>query len=161
MDNEIRAAVLTISDTRTFETDISGARIETLLKEFGAAEIERLLSSDDFESIRQMLLSICETDVNLAITTGGTGFAPRDNTPEATLAVVEKVIPGIPEAIRAESAKHTKFAMISRAACGIRNGTLIINFPGSAKGVEQCFEVIRPILAHSIDLISGRGKHGE
>ena len=159
MANEIRTVVVSVSDTRDESNDVSGDRVRELLVDFGAVVIDKIIVSDDFENLRQTIYSLTETDCNLILTTGGTGFAPRDNTPEATLAVIEKETPGISEAMRAESAKHTRFAMISRGVSGIRNGTLIINLPGSTKGVEQCFSVIAGILEHSVGLIEGQTNH--
>ncbi len=93
------------------------------------------------------------------MTTGGTGFGPRDNTPEATLRVIEREASGLAEAIRSETLKHTSMAMISRGVCGIRSGTLIVNLPGSPKAVRESFDVIRPVLAHAIALIEGHTSH--
>jgi len=159
MANSIRAAVVSVSDTRDETNDISGDRLAELLTESGAVVVEKLIVSDDFEDLRQTIYSLTETEANLILTTGGTGFAPRDNTPEATLAVIEKEAPGISEALRIESAKHTKFSMLSRGVSGIRNNTLIINLPGSTKGVEQCYAVISGILSHSVDLLRGNTGH--
>ena len=97
--------------------------------------------------------------MNLIVTTGGTGFAERDNTPEVTLAIIEKEAPGLAEAMRLETLKNTPTAMLSRGVCGIRNQTLIINLPGSPKGVQECFAVIKPVLQHAVNLISGANKH--
>ena len=110
--------------------------------------------------MRETLYNLTEReDVNLVVTTGGTGFGPRDNTPEATRAVIEREAPGLAEAMRRETAVKTPMAMLSRGICGIRGNTLIINLPGSPKGVEECFEVIRPVVRHAIDQISGNTKH--
>ena len=98
-------------------------------------------------------------DVNLIITTGGTGFAERDITPEATRAVIEKEAQGIAEAMRYQTMKNTPMAMLSRGVCGIRHHTLILNFPGSPKGVQECFEVVSPVLQHAINLLSGNTNH--
>src|SRR4029078_11668700 len=98
-------------------------------------------------------------DVNLIITTGGTGLGPRDNIPEATQRVIEREAPGIGEAIRAESLKVTPMAMISRGVCGVRSATLIINLPGSPKAVQEGFAVIAAVLPHAIDLLEGRTAH--
>ena len=97
--------------------------------------------------------------MNLIVTTGGTGFAARDNTPEATRAVIEKEAPGLAEAMRSETAKINPKAWLSRGVCGIRHNTLIINLPGSPKGAAECFEVIKPILPHAVNLLAGNTRH--
>lgn len=159
MNNKIIAVVISVSDTRSESDDVSGDNLVELLNEIGAVVIEKIIVTDDFDNLCQTLYSLTETEANLILTTGGTGFAERDNTPEATLAVIEKETPGISEAMRFETLKNTKFAMLSRGVSGIRNQTLIINLPGSPKGVKECFEVIKPILQHSINLILGKTKH--
>jgi molybdenum cofactor synthesis domain-containing protein len=95
-------------------------------------------------------------DVNLIMTTGGTGFSPRDNTPEATRAVIEKEAPGLSEAMRMETLKQTPLSMLSRGVCGIRSGALIVNLPGSPRGVRESFSVIKPVLSHAIGLLAGK-----
>src|SRR5262249_1897408 len=116
--------------------------------------------SDVLQHVRDTLFSLAEReDINLILTTGGTGFGPRDNTPEATRAVIEREAPGIAEAMRRETSVKTPMAMLSRGICGIHRNTLIINLPGSPKAVRECFEVIRPVLKHAIDLISGKTQH--
>jgi molybdenum cofactor synthesis domain-containing protein len=95
----------------------------------------------------------------LIVTTGGTGLGPRDNTPEATRRVIKREAPGISETIRAESLKVTPMAMISRGVAGVASGTLIINLPGSPKAVRESFAVIKPVLAHSVDLLAGHTRH--
>lgn len=159
---KINAIVVTVSDSRDEQTDVSGVTLLGLLLSIGAEVHEKIIVSDDFENLRQTLYSLTEReDVNLIVTTGGTGFAERDNTPEATRAIIEKEVPGIPEAMRSETLKNTPFAMLSRGVCGIRNQTLIINLPGSPKGVQECFAVIKPVLQHAINLISGETKHND
>ncbi|MFM9904142.1 MAG: molybdenum cofactor biosynthesis protein B [Pyrinomonadaceae bacterium] len=159
-DTFINAAIVTVSDTRTMADDLSGDRLEQLLGSLGAEIIERLIVNDELEHIRNTLYTLTEReDINLIVTTGGTGFGPRDNTPEATLSVIEREAPGLSEAMRRETASLHPFAMLSRGVCGIRGRTLIINLPGSPKGVEECFEVIRPVLQHAISQISGNTKH--
>ena len=104
------------------------------------------------------MAAICDQDqADVIFTTGGTGFAPRDVTPEATLDVVERLAPGIPEAMRARSMQVTDRAMLTRAVAGIRNSTLIINLPGSPKAVRECLEVILPPLEHGIEMLRGKG----
>lgn len=151
---------MTVSDSRTIENDPSGDRLFSQLEEIGAQVLLRLTAADDLMPLRELLYSLAEReDIDLIITTGGTGFGPRDNTPEATRAVIERETPGLAEAMRRETAVKTPMAMLSRGICGIRGTTLIINLPGSPKGVEECFEVIRPVLKHAIDQISGNTKH--
>ena len=159
-DRKIRAIAVSVSDTRRADNDISGDKLVGLLTVAGIEAVDKIIVSDNFDDIRQTLHSLAmRDDVDLIVTTGGTGFAERDNTPEATLSVIEKEAPGLAEAMRAETLKNTPFVMLSRGICGIRNSTLIINLPGSPKGVEECFEVIRPVLKHAIDQLRGRTKH--
>ncbi len=159
-NEKMRAIVVTVSDSRTEKTDASGAMLINLLSEIGAEIVEKIIISDDFEDLRQMLFILAEReDTNLIVTTGGTGFAPCDNTPEATRSVIEKEAPGLAEAMRLETLKKTPTAMLSRGVCGIRGNTLIINLPGSPQGVKECFEVIKFVLPHAISLISGNTKH--
>ncbi len=156
----IIAAIVTVSDTRHLADDVSGDRLVELLTDFGAVIAERLIVTDDLKRLTDTLCSLADRDgINLIISTGGTGFGPRDNAPEATRAVIEREAPGIAEAMRRETAPKTPTAMLSRAVCGIRGNTLIINFPGSPKGVAECFDVIRPVLQHAIKLISGDTTH--
>jgi molybdenum cofactor synthesis domain-containing protein len=162
MSTAIRAAVITASDacSRGERPDDSGAALVELLEGSGAEVVETRILSDDLEPLVQTLETIARrVDVNLIVTTGGTGLGPRDNTPEATLQVIEREVPGIAEAIRAESLKVTKMAMISRGLAGVASGTLIINLPGSPKAVRESFAVIKPVLAHAVDLIAGWTRH--
>ncbi len=157
---DIRAAIITVSDTRNTTNDLSGDKLAALLLSINAEMIERLIFTDDLEGVRDILIALSKReDINLIITTGGTGFGPRDNTPEATLAAIDREAPGLSEAMRRETAAMHPFAMLSRGVCGIRDQTLIINLPGSPKGVEECFEVIRPVLQHAINQISGTKEH--
>jgi molybdopterin adenylyltransferase len=157
---KISAFIVTISDTRRLETDASGDNLAELLLSVDAEIVGKLIVSDDLDDIRSTLLVLTEReDVNLVLTTGGTGFAPRDNTPEATLAVIDREARGIAEAMRRETAEKTPMAMLSRGVAGIKNGTLIINLPGSPKAVAECFDVIRPILHHAVDLLAGHSSH--
>lgn len=157
---KIRAVVLTVSDSRKESDDVSGVTLVGLLLAIGAEIQEKLIVSDDFNDLRNTLLSLCERDdVNLIITTGGTGLTERDNTPEATQAVIVKEVPGLSEAMRFTTLQQTNTAMLSRGVCGIRGNTLIINLPGSPKGVQECFDVIKPVLQHAINLLAGNTKH--
>ncbi len=158
MDGQLRAAVLSISDTRHDDDDVSGKLLADLVNAAGFSA-ERTIVSDEKDSIIAELESLSASDLHLLLTTGGTGFSPRDNTPEATLAVIEKEAPGLAEAMRRETFSKTPMAMLSRGVCGVRGQTLIINLPGSPKAVEECFEVIRPILRHAIDQVRGIGGH--
>lgn len=159
-NSKIKAIVVTVSDTRDEATDVSGVTLLGLLISFGATVHEKIIVSDDFETLRNTLYALTEReDVNLIITNGGTGFSARDNTPEATRAVIEKEAPGLAEAMRSETAKINPKAILARGVCGIRNNTLIINLPGSPKGVGECFEVLKPVLNHAVDLLEGNTKH--
>ena len=158
----IQAVVITVSDacSRGEREDTSGSALKQLLVEHNAQIVESVILADDLDPLAQALKTFAErNDVNLIVTTGGTGLGPRDNTPEATLRVIEREVPGIAEAIRAESLKTTPMAMISRGVCGVYAGTLIINLPGSPKAVPETFAVIAPVLAHSVDLLAGKTAH--
>lgn len=159
MASGIRAVVITVSDacSRGERKDESGEVLMQLLKEMSAQIVATRIVSDDLEPLIQTMLEFANRpDVNLLVTTGGTGFAPRDNTPEATLAIIERAAPGLAEAMRMETLKHTPMAMISRGVCGIRSGALIVNLPGSPKGVRESFAVIKPVLKHAVSLIAGQ-----
>ena len=158
----IHAIVITVSDacSRGEREDTSGKSLVQLLTDIGANIVETTIVSDDLEPLIKSLREFADRDdVNLIITTGGTGLGPRDNTPEATQAVIERQAPGISEAIRAESLKETRMAMLSRGVCGVRSGTLIINLPGSPKAVKESFAVVAPVLAHALELLAGRTAH--
>lgn len=158
----IRAAVLTVSDTRTEGDDASGDRLVELLKASGVVVADRSIVSDDLGGISAKLAGLSRgSKLDLILTTGGTGFAPRDNTPEATMAVIEREAPGIAEAMRRETAGKTPSAMLSRGVAGITGSTLIINLPGSPKAVEECFAVVHPVLRHAVDLIRGKTSHAD
>jgi molybdenum cofactor synthesis domain-containing protein len=154
----IRAVVITVSDacSRGERKDASGELLVQLLRELGAEIVATRVLSDDPDPLADALREFADwRNVNLIITTGGTGLAPRDNTPEATLAVIEREASGLAEAMRSETLKQTPMAMISRGVCGIRSGTLIINLPGSPKAVGESFAVIAPVLNHAVALLAG------
>jgi molybdenum cofactor synthesis domain-containing protein len=159
---EIRAVVITVSDAcaRGEREDSSGAALAELLQDANATIVDRQVVSDDLDPLVQLLVDSAErSDVNLILTTGGTGLGPRDNTPEATRQVIEREAQGISEAMRVETLKQTPMAMISRGVSGVCSGTLIINLPGSPKAVKESFAIIKPVLPHAIDLIAGNTKH--
>jgi molybdenum cofactor synthesis domain-containing protein len=158
----IRAVLITVSDGCAYgaREDLSGAALLELLEELGAEVVAKEIVSDDLEPLSEKLRSWADRrEVNLIVTTGGTGFGPRDNTPEATRAILEREAPGLSEAMRAETRKATPMAMISRGVCGTRSGTIIINLPGSPKAVRESFAVIKPVLPHVMALLEGRTEH--
>ena len=153
----MRFCVLTVSDrcAKGEKEDKSGPQISEILAPYGETA-QYLCVPDEQPLIEAALIEMCdEICADLILTTGGTGFAPRDVTPEATKAVIEKEVPGIPEAIRAESLKITPRAMLSRATAGIRGKTLIINLPGSPKAVRESLAVVIPVLDHALETLSG------
>lgn len=157
----IRAAILILSDKgyRGEREDKSGPALRALLNACAQVVSETLLP-DEREEIAAALRKLCDSgEVDVVFTSGGTGFAPRDVTPEATMEVIERAVPGIPEAMRARSMQITDRAMLSRAAAGIRGRTLIVNLPGSPKAVTECMEVLLPVLAHAVEIL--RGDTGE
>lgn len=155
------AGVITISDRASagIYEDKSGKVLVDLLKDFGFEVKKYEIIADDFDQIKEKLIEYSEENISLILTSGGTGFAQRDITPEASLAVFEKRCPGISEAIRNESAQITPMAYLSRAEAGIRNNSLIINFPGSPKACKENFEIIKSFLIHGLETIAGIDRH--
>ena len=162
MPTQIHAVIITASDacSRGEREDKSGELLVQLLTDIGAHIVTKEILSDDLEPLSDKLREYADRpDVNLILTTGGTGFGPRDHTPEATQKIIEREAPGLSEAMRIETLKNTPMAMISRGVSGIRSSTLIVNLPGSPKAVRESFEVIKPVLNHAIDLLSGETRH--
>lgn len=156
---EIRAVAITVSDrcARGEQRDESGIVLVELLREMKAEIVATEILPDDLEPLADKLRTYADRpDVNLVVTTGGTGLSPRDNTPEATRAVIHREAPGLAEAMRAATLQQTPTAMLSRGVCGTRSDALIINLPGSPAGVRDCFIVVRAVLPHAIALLAGR-----
>ncbi|MQL51151.1 molybdopterin adenylyltransferase [Desulfofundulus thermobenzoicus] len=155
-----RVGILTASDkgSRGEREDKSADVIREMVAAIDGEVVAYRLVPDDLEVLKENLITMVDRDrLDLVLTTGGTGFSPRDNTPEATRAVIEREVPGIPEAMRAESMKKNPRAMLSRAVAGIRHRTLIINLPGSPRGVRECLEAVLPALPHGLEILTGRG----
>lgn len=153
-----KVAIVCMSDkgSKGEREDISTQVIEKIILENGYKITKKVLIPDDFQKIKDTLIEICDNNhVDLILTTGGTGFSKRDVTPEATEEIIEKRVPGIPEAIRAYSLTITKRAMLSRATAGIRKDTLIINMPGSPKAVEESLTYIISELKHGLEILVG------
>lgn len=154
----MKSAVITCSDSGFMgkREDKSGPEVKKIAEEYGYETVFYKILPDDRKMISDELIKIADGKIaDVIFTTGGTGFSKRDITPEATIDVCEKLVPGIPEAMRFYSMQITKRAMLSRAACGIRKDTLIINLPGSVKAVKECMEVIMPELKHGIEILNG------
>jgi molybdopterin adenylyltransferase len=153
---KIRIGILTVSDrsARGERTDESGPRLEALVGERGWEVASTAVLPDDLPTLHGLLVSWVDGgDIDVILTTGGTGFSPRDVTPEATRAIIERDAPGLAEAMRAASLNFTPHAMLSRALAGIRKNTLIVNLPGNPRGAEENFNVIAPVLEHAVQLI--------
>jgi molybdopterin adenylyltransferase len=153
---ELRVGILTVSDrsSRGERPDASGPALVEIIEKQGWQVIRVDVQPDELMSLRQTLAEWADSDdVDLILTTGGTGFAPRDLTPEATLAIVDRLAPGLAEAMRAESLKITPHAMLSRAVAGIRGQVLIVNLPGSPKAAVENMGVIIPALEHAVQVL--------
>ena len=154
----IRAGVITMSDkgSRGEREDLSGAEIVRMLAGAGIQAEVTVIVPDETERIKEALVDFADAKhLDLIVTTGGTGVSPRDVTPDATLAVIDREVPGMAEAMRARSIAVTPHAMISRAVVGIRGRTLIVNLPGSPKSVRENLAVILPALPHALEKIKG------
>jgi molybdopterin adenylyltransferase len=150
-------AIITASDkgSRGEREDLSGKKIAEIIEGAGYGLHSLTILPDEVELLANKMKELATADVALVLTTGGTGFSPRDCTPEATLSVIERNVPGIPEAMRYKSLQITDRAMLSRAVAGIRGRTLIVNLPGSPKAVTECLEFILPSLDHGLKIMRG------
>jgi molybdenum cofactor synthesis domain-containing protein len=154
-----QAAVLTLSDScsRGDREDLSGPALTDALSGAGFSVVRSAVMPDGRKPVGQKLASWCDDEsCDLVLTTGGTGFSPTDETPEATLDIAERLVPGLPELMRAKSAESVSTAWLSRAAACIRSGTLVVNLPGSRKGALECLAIIAPLLPHALEILSGR-----
>ena len=154
----LRFGILTISDrsARGERADTSGPALDAVIIAQDWSVDRTAIIPDDLAEIRRVLVSWADSgDLDVILTTGGTGFSPRDVTPEATLAVIDRQAPGISEAMRAASLQVTQHAMLSRAMAGMRAGTLIVNLPGSPKGAVENLQVVLPVLPHAVQLLQG------
>ena len=152
----IRFGILTVSDrsSRGERADLSGPALANQIQAEGWSVVRQEVLPDDESAIRERLINWTDSgEMDVILTTGGTGFSPRDVTPEATRAVIERAVPGLAEAMRAASLKITPHAMLSRIVTGIRKRTLIINLPGSPKGAVENLEIVMPVLPHAIQLL--------
>ena len=155
---DLQAAVLTASDRCSRGApDLSGALLVRQLSELGFQLAEHAVVPDDKLAIVKKLVHWSDDlNVNLIVTTGGTGASPRDVTPEATRMAIDRPFPGLCEAMRAESTKHTPFGLLSRSEAGSRGRTLILNFPGNPKAIEELWPVVAPVLVHACRLLAGQ-----
>ena len=150
-------SVLTVSDSCKEGTriDKSGPAISEMMDEAGYTKIESRITEDGVKPVSQSIQDMSRSEVDLLLTTGGTGFSPRDFTPEATELICDRKVPGIPEMLRYRSSEKVKAAWLSRGAAGIKGNTLVINLPGSVKAVTECIEFLLPILPHAIEVLRG------
>jgi molybdenum cofactor synthesis domain-containing protein len=155
-----RAAVLTVSDScsRGEKNDLSGPAVAEALRRRKFEVVLRSVVPDELTAIQEKLIELCRS-AQLVVTTGGTGIAPRDVTPEATRAVCNRFIDGIAEQMRAQGIRKTRFAALSRAVCGIRGRSVILNLPGSPAGAVESLEAVVDLLPHALDLIAGKTAH--
>ena len=156
----INVAILTISGScaRAKRADISGQTIQDILPQDNFEVREKTIVPDDYQAIARALKHISDKhDIDMVLTTGGTGLGPHDVTPEATASVCDRMVPGLSEILRSEGFKKSPNAVLSRGVAGTRENTLIINLPGSPKAVRECLEIILDILPHAVDMMRGGG----
>jgi molybdopterin adenylyltransferase len=158
--NRMTAAVLTVSDSclRGEKVDLSGPAVAEALGRRAFQVVVRSVVGDECAAIQEKLIELCRS-ARLVVTTGGTGIAPRDVTPEATVAVCERLVEGIAEQMRIQGTRKTRFAALSRAICGVRGTTLILNLPGNPAGAIESLEAVVDLLPHALELIAGRTEH--
>lgn len=157
-----RVAIITSSDSgyNGEREDLSGPVIQEIVESNGYEVVHKIILPDDQEKLSEEMSRLADNQLaDLIVTTGGTGFSARDCMPEATLAITERIVPGIPEAMRFYSMQFTKRAMLSRATAGIRKSTLIVNLPGSPKAVRECLEYIISELGHGLDILIGEASN--
>jgi len=161
MSGPFQAAVVTVSDRahRGEREDVSGPALVAALRAYGGEVVHASVVPDEPEDIENELRTLADLGrIPLVVTTGGTGFGPRDVTPEATRRVLDREAPGIAEYARAATIEKTRFAILSRGVAGIRRHTLIVNLPGSPKAAVETWEALAPVLPHALDLIAGGGE---
>jgi len=158
--DRMRAAVLTVSDScsRGERSDVSGPAVADALERRNFQVVGRAVAPDDQSAIQDKMIEFCRS-AQLVVTTGGTGLAPRDVTPEATHAVCDRLVDGIGEQMRAQGIRKTRFAALSRAVCGVRGTSLILNLPGSPAGAVESLEAVADLLPHALELIGGKTEH--
>ena len=158
--NRATAAVLTVSDScsRGEKVDLSGPAVAEALGRRNLQVVVRSVVADERAAIQEKLIELCRS-ARLVVTTGGTGIAPRDVTPEATSAVCDRLVEGIAEQMRLQGMRKTRFAALSRAVCGVRGISLILNLPGSPTGAVESLEAVMDLLPHALELIAGKTAH--
>jgi molybdopterin adenylyltransferase len=158
--DQTRAAVLTVSDscTRGEKSDLSGPAVAEALRRRNFQVVVRSVVPDEENAIQEKLIELCGS-ARLVVTTGGTGIAARDVTPEATRAVCDRLVDGIGEQMRARGIRKARFAALSRAVCGIRGTSLILNLPGSPAGAVESLDAVADLLPHALDLLEGKTEH--
>jgi molybdopterin adenylyltransferase len=153
----MKVGILTVSDkgARGEREDRSGPAVRELIESAGGVVVRTKIVADEPDDIRAALIAWAAEDLDVVLTTGGTGFSPRDRTPEATKSVLEREAPGLAEAMRRAGAERTPTAILSRAAAGIRGGTIIVNLPGSEKGARESLAAVLPALPHAVEILKG------